>query len=60
MTRATRSLASNPATARDTEGHPFVGPAGKLLDRALEEAGLSRGTVYVTNAIKHFYFEQRG
>ena len=41
-------------------GKPFVGPAGQILDRALGEAGVDRDTVYVTNAVKHFKFEQRG
>jgi uracil-DNA glycosylase len=40
--------------------HPFVGPAGKLLDRALAEAGIDRSTVYVTNVVKHFKWEPRG
>jgi DNA polymerase len=44
----------------DLEGHPFVGPAGRLLDQALEEIGLDRGRLYVTNVIKHFKFELRG
>ncbi|MBV9771749.1 MAG: UdgX family uracil-DNA binding protein, partial [Bryobacterales bacterium] len=39
---------------------PFVGPSGKLLDRALQEAGIDRSVVYVTNAVKHFKFEERG
>lgn len=42
------------------QGHPFVGPAGALLDRALKDAGLARDKVYITNAVKHFKFEQRG
>jgi DNA polymerase len=41
-------------------GRPFVGPAGRLFDRALEEAGLDRPSTYVTNAVKHFKFEERG
>jgi DNA polymerase len=41
-------------------GRPFVGPAGQLLDRALREAGVERSAVYVTNAVKHFKFEDRG
>jgi DNA polymerase len=41
-------------------GHPFVGPAGKLLDRALAEAGISRADAYVTNVVKHFKWEPRG
>ena len=44
----------------DREGRPFVGPAGRELDRALEEAGIKRGEVYVTNVVKHFKFEERG
>ena len=45
-----------PGDQEDRQGHPFVGPAGKLLDRALEEAGIDRAGVYVTNAVKHFKF----
>jgi len=44
----------------DLTGHPFVGPAGKLLDRALAEAGIDRSTVYLTNVVKHFKWEPRG
>ncbi len=44
----------------DREGRPFVGPAGRELDRALESAGIDRGEVYVTNVVKHFKFEERG
>jgi len=44
----------------DREGRPFVGPAGRELDRALESAGIPRGDVYVTNVVKHFKFEERG
>jgi len=44
----------------DREGRPFVGPAGRELDRALEAAGIDRGDVYVTNVVKHFKFEERG
>ncbi len=44
----------------DREGKPFVGPAGRLLDRALADAGVSRNKVYVTNAVKHFRWEPRG
>ena len=44
----------------DREGHPFVGPAGRELDRALETAGIDRAEVYVTNVVKHFKFEERG
>jgi len=53
-------VGEQPGDREDVEGHPFVGPAGHLLDRALEEAGLDRQEVYVTNAVKHFRFEQRG
>jgi uracil-DNA glycosylase len=53
-------VGEQPGDKEDLEGHPFVGPAGKLLDRALQEAGLARGTVYITNAVKHFHFEMRG
>src|SRR5215208_5818484 len=44
----------------DREGRPFVGPAGRELDRALHDAGIDRGDVYVTNVVKHFKFEERG
>ena len=53
-------VGEQPGDQEDLQGKPFVGPAGKLLDRALEEAGIARGETYVTNAIKHFKFEQRG
>jgi uracil-DNA glycosylase family protein len=53
-------VGEQPGDREDVEGHPFVGPAGKLLDRALEEAGLARKTVFITNAVKHFHFEMRG
>jgi uracil-DNA glycosylase len=49
-----------PGDHEDREGHPFVGPAGRLLDHALEESGIDRTHVYVTNAVKHFKFEPRG
>src|SRR5215213_4279973 len=49
-----------PGDREDREGHPFVGPAGRELDRALEAAGIERGDLYVTNAVKHFKFEPRG
>lgn len=49
-----------PGNQEDLEGHPFVGPAGKLLDAALVEAGIERTEVYVTNAVKHFKWEPRG
>jgi DNA polymerase len=47
-----------PGDQEDKQGHPFIGPAGKLLDRALVEAGIDRTKVYVTNAVKHFKFKQ--
>jgi uracil-DNA glycosylase len=53
-------VGEQPGDREDLEGHPFVGPAGKLLDRALQAAGLERGKVYITNAVKHFHFEMRG
>jgi DNA polymerase len=53
-------VGEQPGDQEDLEGHPFVGPAGKLLDRALEDAGIDRKEVYVTNAVKHFKYEQRG
>jgi uracil-DNA glycosylase len=53
-------VGEQPGDQEDLQGRPFVGPAGKLLDRAMVEAGLDRQTVYVTNAVKHFKFEQRG
>jgi DNA polymerase len=53
-------VGEQPGDAEDLTGHPFVGPAGKLLDRALEQAGIDRATVYVTNVVKHFKWEPRG
>jgi uracil-DNA glycosylase len=53
-------IGEQPGDREDREGHPFVGPAGTLLDRALEAAGIDRTKVYVTNAVKHFKFEPRG
>jgi uracil-DNA glycosylase len=53
-------VGEQPGDAEDLAGHPFVGPAGKLLDRALVEAGIDRDTVYVTNVVKHFKWEPRG
>src|SRR3954454_13001779 len=59
--RATIMLVGEqPGDQEDLSGHPFVGPAGKMLDRALDEAGIDRGTVYVTNVVKHFKWEPRG
>jgi uracil-DNA glycosylase family protein len=53
-------VGEQPGDVEDLTGHPFVGPAGKLLDRALEDAGIDRGAVYVTNVVKHFKWEPRG
>jgi uracil-DNA glycosylase len=53
-------VGEQPGDQEDLAGKPFVGPAGLLFDRALEEAGIDRKRVYVTNAVKHFKFEQRG
>ena len=53
-------LGEQPGDQEDKQGHPFVGPAGRLLDRALEEAGINRSDVYVTNAVKHFKWTERG
>jgi DNA polymerase len=53
-------VGEQPGDQEDISGHPFVGPAGKMLDRALAEAGIDRGTVYVTNVVKHFKWEPRG
>ena len=53
-------VGEQPGDEEDTRGEPFVGPAGRLLDGALEEAGVERADVYVTNAVKHFKFEPRG
>jgi DNA polymerase len=53
-------IGEQPGNDEDLEGRPFVGPAGKLLDRALEEAGIDRKKVYVTNVVKHFKWEPRG
>lgn len=53
-------IGEQPGDQEDLQGHPFVGPAGKLLDRALEEAGIDRKTVYLTNVVKHFKWKPRG
>jgi uracil-DNA glycosylase len=53
-------VGEQPGDKEDLAGHPFVGPAGQMLDRALEEAGIDRSSVYVTNAVKHFKFVPRG
>ena len=53
-------VGEQPGDREDRVGDPFVGPAGQLLDRALAEAGIDRSTVYVTNVVKHFSWEERG
>jgi uracil-DNA glycosylase len=53
-------VGEQPGDYEDVAGKPFVGPAGKIMDRALEEAGIERKAVYVTNAVKHFKWEPRG
>jgi DNA polymerase len=53
-------IGEQPGNDEDLAGKPFVGPAGKLLDRALEEAGIDRDEVYVTNAVKHLKWEPKG
>jgi uracil-DNA glycosylase len=53
-------IGEQPGNSEDLAGRPFVGPAGALLDKALEEAGIDRSEVYVTNVVKHFKWEPRG
>lgn len=53
-------VGEQPGDAEDKSGHPFVGPAGKLLWKALDEAGVDRDDVYITNAVKHFNFQEVG
>jgi uracil-DNA glycosylase len=53
-------VGEQPGDQEDLQGKPFVGPAGKLLDKALEEAGIDRSQVYVTNVVKHFKWQARG
>jgi len=53
-------VGEQPGDQEDLQGRPFVGPAGKLLDKALADAGIDRQKVYVTNAVKHFSWEPRG
>lgn len=53
-------VGEQPGDEEDLQGRPFVGPAGRVLDRALEEAGIERSLVYVTNVVKHFKWEPRG
>lgn len=53
-------IGEQPGDQEDVQGHPFVGPAGRVLDQALREAGIDRGDAYVTNVVKHFRFQERG
>lgn len=53
-------IGEQPGDQEDKQGRPFIGPAGRLLDKYLEEAGIDRRKVYVTNAVKHFKWEPRG
>jgi DNA polymerase len=53
-------VGEQPGDSEDRQGHPFVGPAGRLLDKCLVEAGIDRSLVYVTNAVKHFKFQMVG
>jgi uracil-DNA glycosylase len=53
-------VGEQPGDREDIEGHPFVGPAGRILDRALERAGIPRDDVYMTNVVKHFKWRPRG
>ncbi|MBF8194066.1 UdgX family uracil-DNA binding protein [Nonomuraea sp. K274] len=53
-------VGEEPGDQEDRQGHPFVGPAGRVLDRGLVEAGIERDDVYLTNAVKHFSFTLRG
>ena len=57
---AVMMVGEQPGDQEDRAGRPFVGPAGRILDQALEEAGIDRAEVYVTNVVKHFKHEQRG
>ncbi len=53
-------VGEQPGDQEDQQGKPFVGPAGRMLDKALEDVGIDRGRVYVTNAVKHFKWQPRG
>jgi uracil-DNA glycosylase family protein len=53
-------IGEQPGDREDIEGHPFVGPAGKILDKALEQAEIERGDAYVTNVVKHFKWKPQG
>ena len=60
MRPALAFVGEQPGDREDVEGRPFVGPAGQLLTRAMDEAGIDRAKSYLTNAVKHFKYEQRG
>ncbi len=53
-------VGEQPGDQEDIQGHPFVGPAGKVLERGLQEAGISSDDVYITNVVKHFRYKARG
>src|SRR5206468_1007609 len=53
-------VGEQPGDREDIEGHPFVGPAGGILDKGLEQAGIARDDVYITNVVKHFRYKARG
>jgi uracil-DNA glycosylase len=53
-------VGEQPGDQEDIQGHPFVGPAGRVLDQGLERAGISREDVYITNVVKHFRYKARG
>ena len=53
-------VGEQPGDREDIEGHPFVGPAGRVLDAGLEQAGITRDDVYITNVVKHFRYKLRG
>jgi uracil-DNA glycosylase len=53
-------VGEQPGDREDIEGHPFVGPAGRILEQAMKDAGIDRARVYITNAVKHFKWEPRG
>jgi uracil-DNA glycosylase family protein len=59
-TAAVMFIGEQPGDKEDLAGHPFVGPAGRVLDEALDEVGIDRDQVYVTNAVKHFKWKARG
>ena len=58
--RASMLVGEQPGDEEDLKGHPFVGPAGRLLNTALEEAGVDRSLVYLTNVVKHFKWKPAG